>query len=267
MKEKANFHIPKMDCPSEEQLIRMKLESIPHVYHLEIDIPGRSLHVYHQSDTDLIAEKLNELNLGATLVSASGYDKLPANDNVAEQKKLLWKVLAINFFFFVLEWIFGIVSGSMGLFADGLDMLADSFVYGMALIAAGGSALRKKNIATVAGYMQLLLAIIGFAEIIRRSFFVSESPEYLQMIVVSIFALLGNAACLFLLQKSKSTESHMKASMIFTSNDIIANAGVIVAAVVVWLSNSRWPDLLVGGIVFFLLAKGAFAILKLAKNN
>jgi Co/Zn/Cd efflux system component len=86
------------------------------------------------------------------------------------------------------------------------------------------------------------------------------------MIIVSVFALIANGFCLYILQKSKSKEeAHMKASMIFTSNDVIINLGVIIAAILVSLLNSNKPDLVVGTIVFILVIKGAFRILKLSR--
>jgi Co/Zn/Cd efflux system component len=57
----------------------------------------------------------------------------------------------------------------------------------------------------------------------------------------------------------------MKASMIFTSNDIIINAGVIIAGILVLFTQSKYPDLLVGGLVFIIVVRGAFGILKLGK--
>jgi Co/Zn/Cd efflux system component len=69
-----------------------------------------------------------------------------------------------------------------------------------------------------------------------------------------------------LLHKSKSKEeAHMKASMIFTSNDVIINLGVITAGIlVIWL-NSNKPDLIIGTIVFILVIQGAIRILKVGK--
>jgi len=47
----------------------------------------------------------------------------------------------------------------------------------------------------------------------------------------------------------------MQASMIFTSNDVVINLGVITAGVLVnWLDSSK-PDLIIGTIVF-ILARG-----------
>ncbi len=86
------------------------------------------------------------------------------------------------------------------------------------------------------------------------------------MITVSIFALIANGLCLYLLQKSKSNEAHIRASMIFTSNDVIINLGVILAGGLVYLLNSNKPDLIVGTVVFVLVIRGAVRILKLSKE-
>ena len=57
----------------------------------------------------------------------------------------------------------------------------------------------------------------------------------------------------------------MKASLIFTSNDVIINLGVILAGLLVnWLSSST-PDLIVESIVLALVIQGALRILKLAE--
>ena len=83
------------------------------------------------------------------------------------------------------------------------------------------------------------------------------------IIVVSILALIANSVCLYLLQKSRSNEAHMRASMIFTSNDVIINSGIIVAGILVLLTSSRYPDLIVGSLVFIIVVRGAIRILKL----
>ena len=153
----------------------------------------------------------------------------------------------------------------MGLVADSLDMLADSIVYGLALFAVGGTITRKKNIAKSAGYFQLTLAVFGFIEVIRRFVGTETVPAFQTMIIISILALIGNGLCLYLLQKSKSKEAHMQASMIFTSNDVIINTGVITAGLLVNWLNSSYPDLIIGAIVFIIVARGAYRILQLAK--
>lgn len=261
---KTEFNISKMDCPSEENLIRMKLSAFP-ITQLEFDLEKRNLTVYHENEIGPIEKALAELDLGSIKLNTSETDYTDVQEDTHKQRTLLWSVLIINFAFFVIEMLTGFISRSMGLVADSLDMLADSSVYGLSLLAVGGSMVKKKRIAKLAGYFQIVLAVIGFSEVIRRFIGVEEIPAFQTMIVVSIFALVANGICLYLLQQSKSNEAHMKASMIFTSNDVIINLGVIVAGTLVYALNSSYPDLIIGIIVFIIVIRGALRILKLGK--
>ena len=254
-----------MDCPSEENLIRMKLDEISSIKNLDFDIPNRQLTVFHIGEIQETEAAIIQLNLGGQKISTENTDITEFEED-SNQQKLLWTVLLINFTFFGIEMTTGFFSKSMGLVADSLDMLADAFVYGISLFAVGGTIIKKKRIARLAGYFQIILAIIGFGEVLRRFWMVEEIPDFSTMIIVSIFALIANGLCLFLLQRSKSkNEAHMKASMIFTSNDVIINLGVIIAGVLVnWLDSNR-PDLIIGTIVFLLVVRGARQILQIAK--
>lgn len=262
--QKTIFEISKMDCPSEENLIRMKLEGILEIKNLEFDIPSRKLTVFHDGKIEEIESSIIGLNLGGKKLSTE-YSNISAFSENLKQKQVLWAVLLINFTFFLIEITTGLISASIGLVADSLDMLADAFVYGISLYAVGGPLIRKKKTATIAGYFQMILALIGIIEVLRRFFSVEKVPDFLTMIIVSIFALIANAICLYILQKSKSQEAHIRASMIFTSNDVIINLGVIVAGILVNWLNSNMPDLIIGTIVFILVVQGAIRILKIGK--
>lgn len=262
--EKTTFEITKMDCPSEENLIRMKLDGITEIKNLDFDIPNRRLIVFHTGGIGSIEQMIGELNLGEKNLGTEYSEQTDFAEN-KNQKQLLWIVLIINFTFFALEMTTGFISRSMGLVADSLDMLADAFVYGISLFAVGGTLVRKKRIARLAGYFQISLALIGFVEVLRRFFGAESLPDFSTMIVVSVFALVANGACLYLLQRSRSKEAHMQASMIFTSNDVIINTGVIVAGLLVHWLKSNEPDLIIGSIVFIVVVQGAIRILKLGK--
>lgn len=264
--KKTLFTISKMDCPSEENLIRLKLSENNNVKHLDFDIENRNLSIYHNEDLDRITRDLSSLNLGEKLISTEdSHLDVEFENESKKQSKLLWIVLAINLAFFLIEITTGLVSKSMGLVADSLDMLADTFVYGLSLLAIGGTVSKKKRIAKLAGYFQISLAVIGVIEVVRRFLGLEQVPDFKTMIIVSFLALIANSICLFLLQRNKSKEAHMQASMIFTSNDIIINIGVILAGVLVLWLNNNIPDLIIGMIVFVLVIQGAFRILKLSK--
>ena len=262
---KTTFHISKMDCPSEEQMIRMKLEPYKEVKQLSFDIPNRKLEVYHTGEVEKIHQALSELKLNDRLESTEDEVDLPLAADESKQRKILWWVLGINFGFFIVEMTTGWISRSMGLVADSLDMLADSIVYGLSLFAVGAAMSRKKKVAKISGYFQMGLALLGFSEVLRRFFSESETPLFQWMIIISVLALIGNLISLWLINKAKSDEAHMQASAIFTSNDIIVNVGVILAGVLVYFLDSKWPDLAIGGIVFAFVMRGAGRILKLAK--
>ena len=184
--------------------------------------------------------------------------------NIRDQR-ILWWVFGINFAFFLIEAISGFFSHSMALISDSLDMLTDAAIYALALVAMNRSMLFKKNLAKAFGCIQLLLAFIALAEIIRRFIGIEPMPIFQTMIIVSCFSIIANIASLVLLKKTENREAHIKASIICSSNDVIINAGVIVGGVGVWLLQSNIPDLVVGLIVFVLVVRGAKEIFKEAK--
>ena len=142
---KTIFEITKMDCLSEENLIRMKLDGISSIANLDFDIPNQKLIIFYSGEIDLIEKSIIELNLGEKKISTEQTEQTEFEKNI-DQKKLLWTVLAINFTFFIIEITTGIISKSMGLVADSLDMLADSFVYGISLFAIGGTLIKKSGL-------------------------------------------------------------------------------------------------------------------------
>ncbi|MDR0547733.1 MAG: cation transporter [Dysgonamonadaceae bacterium] len=263
--QKTTFKIADMDCPSEERIIRMKLNELTNIYFMEFDIPNRLLHITHSDTNEEILQRLNSLKLGASILESIETENVTKQENPQRERKLLWTVLIINTGFFIIESITGIISKSMGLVADSLDMLADGIVYGLALMAVGGTVARQKNTAKFAAYFQFLLAGIGFVEVIRRFIGIEQMPDFSAMIIISLLALTANTVCLFLLKQNKSKQAHIQASMIFTSNDIIINLGVITAGILVHWLHSGYPDLIVGAIVFVIVTKEAYKILQLSK--
>lgn len=260
------FLISKMDCPCEESLIRMKLDGNAQIVNLRFDLAERTLTVTHKGAVDWITQQLEELKLGSRLVISTSQCEQPILTQESErQRKTLWWVLIINALFFVLEMSTGIISGSMGLVADSLDMLADALVYGMSLLVVGAAVIRKKRVAKWSGYLQILLALWGLSEVVKRFVGLETPPDFRTMIVISSIALVANSICLYLLQRTKSEDAHMRASIIFSANDVIINLGVIVAGLLVWWLNSGIPDLIIGIVVFLIVIRGATRILKLAR--
>lgn len=182
------------------------------------------------------------------------------------QKRVLYWLLGINALMFVLEFGVGWIAQSTALVADSLDMLADAIVYGIGLYAVGRAVADKARAATISGYFQILLALLIVVDIVRRIVVGSEPVSALMMGMGSL-ALVANVICLLLIQKHKDGEVHMRASWIFSTNDVIANAGVILSGALVWWLDMRWPDILIGGVIVLVILRGARMILREAKEE
>jgi cation transport ATPase len=86
---KTIFEITKMDCPSEENLIRMKLDGISSIANLDFDIPNRKLIVFHSGQIDQIEKSVIELNLGGKKISTEQTDQTEFNENANQKKTTL----------------------------------------------------------------------------------------------------------------------------------------------------------------------------------
>lgn len=258
------FAMPKMDCPSEERMIRAALEGFEAVRGIECDLTARKVRIVHQGEPGAVEARLTPLGLGAALVSSgeAGVDDIPAPVDAVQEARTLKILLAINAVMFVAECTAAWFARSTSLLADSLDMFADAAVYGLALYAVARSAKTKLRTAHLAGWLQAVLAIGAITEVIRR-FVLGGEPKSMLMIATATVALVANAACLWLVSKHKEGGAHMKASTIFSTNDVIANLGVIAAGVLVAITGSAYPDLLIGAVIAVVVLLGARRILRL----
>jgi Co/Zn/Cd efflux system component len=262
---KSRFLIPKMDCGAEEQLVRMALHGRPEVHRIEADLTVRELVVLHEGTADAIAALLIPLNLGAETVDttiASQVDEHVAPGTVAAEARTVKIVLAINAVMFVGELIGAYWADSSALLADSLDMFADATVYGIALFGVYRSHSIQLKAARLAGVLQLSLALGAFAEVARRLIFGSD-PDAPAMVIVTLAALAANVTSLWLLARYRTSGTHMKASWICTQTDVVANFGVIAAALMVYIFRSALPDLVVATVIAFVVLTGAIRILRL----
>ena len=182
------------------------------------------------------------------------------------EKKTLITLLAINALMFVAELILGWLAQSTGLIADSLDMLADAAVYGLSLYAVGKGVLHQAKAAQFSGVLQVILGVGVLAEVLRRLVFGSE-PQSILIMSVGTLALVANIYCLILISRHREGGVHMRASWIFSTNDVIANLGVIITGVLVALIGSRYPDLIVGTIISIVVVRGGLKILKDARET
>ena len=261
----TTFTIPKMDCPCEEQMVRMALASC-HIVAWDFDIPQRTVTITHTENPQDLLGKLEPLGLG-TVLTANASVQAPADDaatsnNSPEQRRTLTTLLLLNAIMFVVEGVVGWLDNSAGLLADGLDMLSDALVYGIALFAVGKAASYQLTAARFAGIVELGLAALTFGRVGYQIVHHAQ-PEAHSMVLVSLLALAVNVYCLYRIGQNKHDGVHMKASYIFSANDVIANTGVIVAGVLVAWLGSPVPDWIIGCLIGIVVTVGAVRILRL----
>jgi len=179
----------------------------------------------------------------------------------AQQAKTLKVLLAINAIMFVAEMTVGIIGQSTALISDSMDMLADATVYGISLYAVGRAADKKLLAARLSGIGQILLGAGVLVDVLRR-FIVGSQPVGELMMGVGLVALIANVICLLLIAKHRDGEIHMRASWIFSKNDVIANSGVIVAGLLTLLFGTAWFDLIIGFGIALVVTRGGVAILR-----
>lgn len=234
------------------------------IRNIEADLSGRQLVVVHDGDAGDVTAALTPLNLGVRLITttaASEQDEI-RKPTQSDEVRTLKAVLVINATMFAGEVIGALLADSSALLADSLDMFADAAVYGIALFGVHQARSTQLKAAHVSGILQLLLAVGALAEVIRRMVFGSQ-PDATIMIGVAVVALAANATSMWLLAGHRGGGAHMKASWIFTTNDVIANLGVIAAAVLVRLLKSPIPDLVVATLIALVVLNGAIQILRL----
>lgn len=258
------FRVPGMDCPSEEQMIRLRLSDAP-IDAIDFDLAGRTVVIDHAGGAALILERLAPLGYGAELQESralrAGEAAIPAPDDATEAR-VLWILLGINALMCVIELAAGWWARSAGLIADAADMLADAAVYGVALYAVGRDAAQKLSAARISGLLQLALAVGAISETARRVISGSSAEETV-MIGISLLALAANVLCLVLISRHRHRGVHMRASYIFSANDVLANLGVILAGVLVAWTGSPLPDRIIGFIIGIMVLFGAIRILRL----
>ena len=190
------------------------------------------------------------------------HDKSTELENLRErQSKTLWIVLAINGVMFGLELIVGLLAGSVALQADSLDMLSDTLVYGFSLYAIGKSSHWRAGSALLKGS---IMALFGIGVLLQSGyrFFVGGVPESNYMLFMSLLALAANASCLFFLSRHRSDDINMRSTWLCSRNDIIANTSVFLAAILVAMTHSKLPDLIVGLLITMIFLKSAISVLR-----
>jgi cation diffusion facilitator family transporter len=179
----------------------------------------------------------------------------------ANHARVLWIVLAINTGMFLVEGTAGLLAHSTSLLADALDMLGDALVYGFSLFVLARSARWQAGAALVKGVFMLLFGLAVLGEAAHKALH-PAMPVVEAMGIVGSLALVANLVCFSLLYRHRGDNLNMSSTWLCSRNDLIANGAVLAAAAGSFLLVSRWPDILVGGLIASLFLGSAFGVLR-----
>ena len=178
----------------------------------------------------------------------------------SDQRRVLVIVLAINFVMFMIEFGGGLLAGSASLMADSVDMLGDALVYGASIFVLTRGPRWKAGAAALKGGIVL---IFGLGVLVQIGFKIvyGVPPSSGLMLVFAGLALVANLTCLALLWRFRSQDINMSSTFECSRNDVAANIGVLVAAVLVGWLNSARPDIFVAAVIAALFLRSAYGIL------
>lgn len=182
-----------------------------------------------------------------------------------KHKGVLWTVLIINLVMFFIEAIFGLLSHSLALVGDSLDMLGDAAVYGSSLLVVGLGHAEKARVARLKAWIMLTFGLVVSAKCIYRAIY-PQMPDLQWMLAIGTLALVANLICLKLLSRFRHDDVNMSSVWICSRNDIIANTSVLISAGLVYVTHSPLPDIMVGFGLAVLFIRSALQILRWSKE-
>jgi cation diffusion facilitator family transporter len=178
-----------------------------------------------------------------------------------KQSKTLKIVLLINIVLFCLTAYYGWSANSTGLMSESIDDFGDAVTYALSLYVIYKSNQMKAKVAFVKGCLILLGALFVLSQVILH-IIDNTVPIFETMGTVAFIALLLNLTCFFLLTRYREQDINMSSVWECSRNDILNNVSIIVASVLVWMTNLGWADIAVGLVLSILLLKSSFNVLK-----
>ena len=199
---------------------------------------------------------------------ASDDDELPKDLShiTPAYKRALWIVVALNVGYGLVEIVGGFLAGSQALKADALDFLGDGLITFLGLLAIGWSLLWRARSALIQGLFLGLLGLGVVASTIYRMI-VQLPPEAELMGLFGIVALVVNVLAAAVLIPHRTGDANVRAVWLFSRNDAIGNAAVVVAAGLVAWTGTIWPDLVVALVIAGLFLHSSWSIIRDARAD
>lgn len=179
-------------------------------------------------------------------------------------RKVLWIALVANAAMFFIEVGASWSAGSVSLLADSLDFGGDAANYALSLFVLG-MALRTRARAALLKGISMGLYGTGVLAFAVYAAFHGEVPSYATMGMVGFMALAVNVGVAAIQYRYRNGDSNMRSVWLCSRNDAIGNLAVLGAAVLVGLTQTAWPDLLVAALMATLGLTASVSVIRQAR--
>lgn len=274
--EMARYRVTGMDCPScaakIEKAVRsvgveaVKVSTATQVMTLHVSDPGVQLPEVERAVAG-IGYRLDRLD-GLNVDHEGDLDDLPKDLShiTPAYRRALWIVILLNVGYGVIEMVGGFISGSQALKADALDFLGDGLITFLGVLAIGWSLVWRARSAMIQG---LFLGALGLGVLTNTAYrvLVQQQPEAGLMGLFAVIALVVNVVAVLPLLPHRTGDANVRAVWLFSRNDAIGNAAVVVAAGLVAWTGTAWPDLVVAAIIAGLFLHSSSSIIRDARAD
>jgi Co/Zn/Cd efflux system component/copper chaperone CopZ len=274
--ETERYRVTGMDCPScagkIEKAVRsvgvedVKVSTATQIMTLRVDDPATRLPEVERAVTG-IGYRLDRLDKAA-VDGGDDIDGLPKNlaHITPAYKRALWIVVLLNIGYGVIEAVGGFISGSQALKADALDFLGDGLITFLGILAIGWSLTWRARSALIQG---LFLGALGLGVLANTAYriLVQQQPEAGLMGLFAVIALVVNVVAVLPLLPHRTGDANVRAVWLFSRNDAIGNAAVIMAAGLVAWTGTAWPDLVVAAVIAGLFLQSSWSIIRDARAD
>ncbi|MCG7984698.1 MAG: cation transporter [Candidatus Thiodiazotropha lotti] len=183
-----------------------------------------------------------------------------------EFRKALWVALFVNLIMFTIEIIGGLYANSVSLLADAVDFAGDAANYALSLSVLSLGILWRARAALIKGISMGAYGLLVVGKTVWASLY-GVAPEAYTMGLIGLVALVANLSVAMMLYRFRNGDANMRSVWLCSRNDSIVNLMIILAALGVLGTASRWPDLVVAAVVSVLAISSAISIVVQARRE
>jgi Co/Zn/Cd efflux system component len=177
------------------------------------------------------------------------------------------KVAVLNLTYFGIEFAVALAIGSVALFADSVDFLEDGAINLLILAGLGFTIAQRAKLGMV---LAVIILVPGLATIWTawQSFSSGLVPQAVPLTITGAGALAVNLTCALMLARFRSVGGSLtRAAFLSARNDVAANVAIVIAGLLTSVTQSHWPDLIVGLGIAALNAGAAHEVYEAAREE